>query len=123
MWIAERGRGRGDPEGSALVGRVTLAGDPAGVYLDGERRGLPVYGPGGYLWRPARGQEVLVLKTGRAGEQPCVAGARGQPGWNLNPGEVYLYSSGASIHLRSDGVISMQGLVLVNGLPVAVEEG
>ena len=49
MWISEQGRRRAEPDGTALVGRVTLPGDPAGVYLAGERRELPVFGPGGYV--------------------------------------------------------------------------
>ncbi len=123
MWMSERsGPGRERRE-AARVGSVTLPGDPAGVALDGERRDLPVFGPGGYVWRPGRGQEVLVIKAGADGEQPCVAGIRGRPDWPLSPGEVYLYSGGASIWLRNDGVISMSGMVLVNGLPVMVEEG
>ena len=74
MWISEQGRRRAEPDGTALVGRVTLPGDPGGVYLAGERRELPVFGPGGYVWRPEEGEQVLVLKTGQAGEAPCVAG-------------------------------------------------
>ena len=88
MWISEQGRRRPQADGTALVGQVTLPGDPAAVYLDGERRELPVYGPGGYIWRPAKDQQVLVLKTGAAGEAPaapvfCVWGARAPigPGW------------------------------------------
>lgn len=123
MWISEQNRRKDESEGTALVGQVTLPGDPAGVYLAGERRDLPVFGPGGYVWRPEREDQVLVLKTGRAGEQPCVAGVRGKPDWELAPGEVYLHCGAASIHLRSDGVIAMRGTVLVNGLPVMVEEG
>ena len=61
MWISEQGRRRAEPDGTALVGRVTLPGDPAGVYLAGERRELPVFGPGGYVWRPEEGEQVLVL--------------------------------------------------------------
>ena len=80
MWISEQGRRRAEPDGTALVGRVTLPGDPAGVYLAGERRELPVFGPGGYVWRPEEGEQVLVLKTGgrpglRAGLEP--GGGRG----------------------------------------------
>ena len=67
MWISEQGRRRAEPDGTALVGRVTLPGDPAGVYLAGERRELPVFGPGGYVWRPEEGEQVLVLKTIRIG--------------------------------------------------------
>lgn len=72
-----------------------------------------------------RGERVLVVKAGPDGEQPCAAGVRGQRAWNLAPGEVVLYSGGgaASIRIRNDGVISMSGTVLVNGLPVMVEGG
>ena len=59
MWISEQGRRRTEPDGTALVGRGTLPGDPAGVYLAGERRELPVFGPGGYVWRPEEGEQVL----------------------------------------------------------------
>ena len=73
MWIAEQGRRRPQADGTALVGRVTLPGDPAAVYLDGERRELPVYGPGGYIWRPAKDQQVLVLRYYRGMTQMNVA--------------------------------------------------
>ena len=86
MWIAEQGRRRPQTNGTSLVGRVTLPGDPAAVYLDGERRELPVYGPGGYIWRPAKDQQVLVLKTGAAGEAPCVAGALCGDDREVSPG-------------------------------------
>lgn len=123
MWLSER-KGAGAPgREAARVGTVTLPGDPAGVFLEGERRDLPVFAPGGYQWRPGRGQEVLVIKAGPDGELPCVAGVRCEKDWNLAPGEVYLHSGGASIWLRSDGVISMSGTVLVNGFPVIVEKG
>lgn len=121
MWMAERDRRRTVGEGGSQVGEVTLGGDPAGVCLDGERRDLPVFGPGGYIWRPARGDEVLVIKTGENGEAPCVAGKRGQSAWNLSEGEVIIYGGGATISLRQGGLISLSGTVLVNGKPVMTE--
>lgn len=121
MWLSKRDGSGTSWREAAQVGNVTVPGDPAGVALDGERRNLPVFGPGGYVWRPYRNQEVLVVKAGADGELPCVAGVRGQPDWNLSPGEVYLYSPGASVWMRSDGVISMSGKVLVNGYPVMVQ--
>ena len=92
MWISERDMRREQGEPAAELGVVTLGGDPAGVSLGGERRQLPVYSPGGVTWRPAAGDKVLVLKTGAAGEQPCVIGRvaggtrrrrrrSGGPGW------------------------------------------
>lgn len=122
MWISRRNGTGSQRKESAQVGHVTVEGDLTGAMLDGERRGMPVYGPGGYVWRPSQGQEILVVKAGADGEQPCVAGARGGPEMNLAPGEVYIHSGGASILISNGGVISMSGLVLVNGKPVLVKE-
>ena len=63
MWTSERRLERRTEE-SAALGQVTLGGDPAGVFLGGERRWLPVCAPGGYSWQPGAGDKVLVLKAG-----------------------------------------------------------
>lgn len=118
MWISERKQREGLPGGWAAVGEVTLAGDPAGVWLDGERRDLPVFGPGGYVWRPLSGDQVLVLKTGGQGEAPCVAGVRCENQWELDAGEVLLYSPKATLHLKADGTIEVTGRLTVNGKAV-----
>lgn len=55
MWTSERSRKRPVEEAAADTGAVTLGESPAGVYLEGERRGAQVYSPGGYRWRPAQG--------------------------------------------------------------------
>ena len=127
MWISEQGRRRPQADGAALVGQVTLPGDPAAVYLDGERRELPVFGPGGYIWRPARDQQVLVLKTGAAGEAPCVAGALCGEKREVSPGEVVIYSGTSTIRVSqgniviTGGNVNLQGRVLVNGKLVMTE--
>lgn len=118
MWIAERSRRRPEPEELAGLGQVTLPRDPAGVWLDGERRMLPVFAPGGYVWRPSLGEQVLVLKTGQQGEAPCVLGTRCQDKWELEEGEVVLYSGKAALHLKRDGTVDITGKLTVNGLPV-----
>ena len=68
MWLSrqsrEVSRSRQEPE----TGVVTLEGEETAVYLAGERRDLPVLSPGGYCWRPAEGETVLVLKSGADGE-------------------------------------------------------
>ena len=113
MWISRRERPDVKREALAEDGQVTIE-DQVGVYAEGERRNLPVYGPGGYLWRPGAGQQVLVLKLGQQGEQPCVAGAElSEAEWT--PGEVKLYSNGASIVLRNNGRVEIQGDVYING--------
>lgn len=119
MWLSQRKENRILPDGGADVGQITLAGDPAGVWLDGERRELPVFGPGGYVWRPQRNSQALVIKTGRQGEAPCVAGVRCmEEQWDLEEGEVLIYSPKATIHLQEDGTVNITGRLTVNGKSV-----
>ena len=87
MWFWEQERRTRAAEPEAQLGLVTLGGDTA-VNLGGERRRLLVCAPGGILWRPCEGEQVLVLKTDR-GERDCVAGCpRDVDG--LAPGELRL---------------------------------
>ena len=123
MWLSRRNETQRRQEETAQVGRVTLPGDPAGAVLGAERRDMPVFGPGGYAWRPRAGQEILVVKAGADKEQPCAAGVREGGNLALAPGEIYIDSGGASIFLSNTGTISMWGDVLVNGKPVLVQEG
>ena len=119
MWLSQRKSKTKDSGLTPQVGRVTLEEKEIGVWADGERRELPVFGPGGYHWRPCVDQEVLVLKTGGAGEAPCVAGARSDT--DLEPGEVCIRArGGAAITLRGNGTIWLEGKVMINGVPLAV---
>lgn len=116
MWMA---RPRGQSlleEPTAQTGQVTLAGTPAGVGLEGERREIPIFGPGGYRWAPGRGDQVLVVKTGPE-ESPALVGVRQEEA--LEPGEVYLsVAEGAGIRLKPDGTIALTGKITVNGQEV-----
>ncbi len=120
MFLARRQRGE-KPAGAALTGPVTLPGERAGAWLEGERRGLEVYAPGGYHWAPRLGEQVLVLKAGESGEQPCAVGvwAGGQ---SLQPGEVLISAGAAAIKLGLDGTVDVTGRLQVNGVPVALRE-
>ena len=111
MWTSDRRKTRQAGESWVDWGEVTLEGDPAGAYLDGERRQLAVYGPGGYWDR------VLVLKAGQGGESPCVAGKRQGEAETLGAGEVSISSSGSEsgLLLRTDGRLELNGQVMVNG--------
>lgn len=106
---------------SALTGPVTVPGEAAGAWLEGERRALTVYAPGGYHWVPALGDEVLVLKTGESGERPCAVGVSAG-GQGLFPGEVLISAGRASIKLGLDGKVAVTGSLTVNGIPVALQE-
>ncbi len=119
MWLSGEARRREETPSGAQAGYTTLGGDGGAVYLDGERRAVAVYGPGGYQWSPAPGQEVLVLKNGGAGAAYCVAAARTAEG--CAPGEVRISApGGAAVHLTADGAVELTGRVLVNG--VAIED-
>ena len=113
MWTSERRRELPVREAPAELGTVTLGGDPAGVVLGGERRWLPVYGPGGYSWRPTAGDKVLVLKAGAEGEAPCILG-KVQQGEELKAGEVKL-SGGASSILLGQETLELEGDIRING--------
>ena len=123
MWLARREMRTTPAEAPAEDGVVTLSGEDVAVYAQGERRHLPVYGPGGYCWRPAMGDRVLVLKLGQEGEQCCVAGLREEPPGGLKPGEVMLRAGNASIWLKNSGTVEitgeivLKGAVIVNGEP------
>ena len=114
MWTSERRREFPVREAPAELGTVTLGGDPAGVVLGGERRWLPVYGPGGYSWRPTAGDKVLVRKAGAEGGAPCILG-KVQQGEELKAGEVKL-SGGASSILLGQETLELEGDIRINGI-------
>lgn len=95
----------------ADLGITTISGQKVGVVTRGEVRDLPVYGPGGYLWTPANGTAVLVVKGGPGGEEQCVAGARPlEEAPKIEPGEVYLYGPGGNtVYLKQDGSVEIKG--------------
>lgn len=119
MFLAKR-EGRARSAGTAFTGPVTLPGDPAGAWIEGERRGVAVYAPGGYHWVPGLGDEVLVLKTGESGEAPCALGVP-SGGQGLQPGEVLITAGEAAIRLRLNGTVEVTGNLTVNGAPVAIQ--
>ena len=75
MWISKQVKPV-LPATDADVGLTTIAGDRVGVVTRGEVRDLPVYGPGGFVWMPESGANVLVIKGGPGGEEQCVAGMK-----------------------------------------------
>lgn len=114
MWLSERHRETPRREEAGL-GTVTLGGNPAGVYLAGERRNLPVLAPGGFAWAPSTGQQVLVIKTGADGEAPYVAAALSDN--MIAPGAVRIFDSMGKASITLDGMGNMRlvGRIYVNG--------
>lgn len=110
MWLSRQVR-PGAATADADLGITTISGQKVGVVTRGEVRDLPVYGPGGYLWTPANGAAVLVVKGGPGGEEQCVAGTRPlEEVREIAPGEVYIYGPGEnSVYLKADGSVEIRG--------------
>ena len=126
MWTSDRGRKCPVEESAAGLGAVTLGENPAGVYLEGERRWTEVYSPGGYHWRPALGEQVLVLKAGGERENSCIVGRKQGRSQELEPGQVTIASGtgqaavklhpSGDIELCASGDLDLRGYVTVNGV-------
>lgn len=116
MWLSKRQQAQSAVPEAAELGVATIAGNPAAVYLGTERRALPVFSPGGYIWMPKVGDALLVMKCG---EQYCVAGAEqsgGKLAAGLEPGEICITNgSEAGILLKKDGSMQLMGEVFING--------
>lgn len=114
MWLSKKAAEAPRTEPVADVGVVSIGAAQPAVVTDGETRNLAVFAPGGYCWRPAAGEQVLVLKAGAEG---VVAGKRTDAG-ALAPGEILITApGGASIRLGADGSLALTGTVTVNGVP------
>lgn len=111
MWLSRQQK-RSGQETPVEIGKVTLGGGTVAVELDSERRGLTVYAPGGYCWRPKTGQKVLVLKTA---EGPCVVGTPAER--TLGEGEAGLaVDGGAEVLLKTDGCVLLGENVEIAGV-------
>lgn len=109
MWLSGQGK-KNERVRTAETGAVTLTGETVAVELDSERRGLPVFAPGGYRWRPGLGQRVLVLKTE---EGACVIGA---PAEGPEDGKVGLAAEGgAEVTLNGAGCVRIGPDVEITG--------
>ena len=119
MWLSNpKQRPAGEEPGE--IGQVTMGGNPAGVYLAGERRNVPIFAPGGYYWRPKLGDAVLVMKAGPE-QAPCLIGKEETVhGFRLRPGEILLSAHpSAGILLGTDGSIRLFGVISHNGTVVS----
>lgn len=105
MWLSKREEQTRKTPHQALTGPVTLVGGELAAWLEGERRDLAVFSPGGYHWCPQLGDQVLVLKAGEGGEQPCAIGVA--QGGALSPGEILIQTGKASVYLAPDGSLQL----------------
>jgi len=107
MWLSKQTTHRtGQRITPPLRGTVTLSGPEAAVYTDAEHRGLTVCAPGGYFWRPAVRDEVLVIKEGERG---FVVAALPAAKPDMDPGEIVLQTGDARMSLKPDGKVTIDG--------------
>lgn len=105
MWLSRREGHEKKESAEAQTGPVTLSGGELGVWLEGERRGVAVFSPGGYHWAPRVGDQILVLKAGENGEQPCAVGIAESE--SLEPGEVLIKTGSAAVRLSPGGALQL----------------
>ena len=90
---------------------MSIGGQVPAVVTDAEKRRAKVISPGGYCWNPAATDCVLVVK----GNELYLAGMPQDGTKGLQPGEVMLFSKGASVKVMNDGEIHLAGDVYVEG--------
>lgn len=117
MWMAKRAADRTLPTSPAEVGTVTLTGERLAVQEVGERRNVPLCAPRGVLWKPLIGDAVVLLMT-EEGQPPMAVGLSQQEAGDLAPGELRLCSLGATLTLRNDGTVELDGTLKLTKAPV-----
>lgn len=116
MWLSEKTAMAGkEAHKNASMGTVTIDGQTTGVLTDREDRKLAVVAPGGYVWRPSGGDNVLVI-TDEDGQRVITGGEQSGAPDGFACGEVYIMSKGgASIYIDNDGKITIRGDVTIHG--------
>ena len=113
MWLSEIRKTRSNT--AASHGSITIGGYEAAVMTDTERRNVEICMPGGYLWIPQQGKNVISIESENAGQ--CILGYTDvESGDDMQPGEVRITSSGgAVIVLKNDGKILLKGDIQIDG--------
>ena len=108
MWLSEK---RNKKDFLHTHGMVSIGGDNCAVVSFGETRGAYLYAPGGYIWKPAPGDDVLVFKN----DGVDIAGKLCESS-DISPGEVCIRSAGgAEIYLCNDGNVYIRGKLVTEG--------
>lgn len=121
MWVSRAFslRQAAEREGTAAdMGMTTIGGKNASVMTRGEQRELEIFAPGGLVWQLLAGDTVLVVKGGVGCQERCVVAAETSAATpvDMKPGELFLYAcNGASVFLRGDGTITVEGDVSLKG--------
>ncbi len=104
---------------SAQDGTVTIEGGELAIFSSGEKREVKTAAPGGYEWRPRKGENVLMVRGGTFGEEAYAVGVVEAAASGLAPGEVRIRSGTgtAEIVLHNNGRVDINGLLFINGMP------
>ena len=104
---------------SAQDGTVTIEGGELAVFSSGEKREVKTAAPGGYEWRPRKGENVLVVRGGTFGEEAYAVGVVEAAASGLAPGEVRSRSGTGTAEsvLHNNGRVDINGLLFINGMP------
>ena len=120
MWLSQKLTQRETRNATnAQSGTVTVGGAEAAVYIEGEERDVKVVSPRGFFWKPANGENVLVIKGGVFGEEAYIVGAVQEEDDTPGTGELRVASANGSaeIVLKNNGRIDINGDVFINGAP------
>ncbi len=112
--VIKTGDDGSQPEDPATLGTVSIGGKVPAVVTDAEKRRAKVISPGGYCWNPAATDCVLVVK----GNELYLAGMPQDGHKGLQPGEVMLFSKGASVKVTNDGEDPSGGRCVCAGRPL-----
>ena len=120
MWLAKKLAAPAAEPVAAELGSVTIEGKQTAVVTEGEQRDISSIFPGGYFYRMQTGETVAVLRCG--GTEMIQGVVSETVPEELEPGEVKLCAAGgASILLKNDGRILLNGNVTVSGTLTAEE--
>ena len=97
------------PQQDANLVQVSYA-DSAGYRATGdiEHRNSPIFAPGGLCWKPKEGQQLLMNDC--QGGSVCIGSLMEEN--SLQPGEIRMECGGGYIHLKQNGEIILNGVVI-----------
>lgn len=113
MWLSENMKKK-EAFGFAEEAVVTVAETETAVLSDGEKRGVKTVYPGGFVWRPKRGDELLVMKDADGGSI-AIGTVKDNISQTIEPGEAMVFTSAGYIHLKNSGEILLSGDLTVTG--------
>lgn len=116
MWLSRKTSEISDPGGlGSQAGIVSVGGKKPAVVSDGETRSAEIVSPGGVVYIPRVGDEVLLERT-CDDERVIIGKFTGAVPDGISEGEIYISTgSGGAIHMKNNGDIEISGTVRLTG--------